>query len=258
MDCCDVKYYHIHDICSRSMIDTYFCAGSVFSDEALTIPMEKLHEEFEKDHIHGDLCIDFSVAPIIHHLISASGCFKQIILMRVTNSCIFEINRWLHDRTGAFCWKHASSFVAEKQGNSELCDHKEMQLKDVIKCVMKCNLEEENIVAPMETPQGDCVMSLWLLDNISTSQNDYLMKLRKMLECLKPGGRFIQIGSLNTTYYMNNGEKMHVFKYNKEFACSAVIGEKLIIDRCEVVPRKVKSDLSDIEASIFISAHKEN
>ncbi|KAM9299118.1 nicotinamide N-methyltransferase-like [Gastrophryne carolinensis] len=254
-----IKYYHDHDFHSRGYIDDYFCTASVFYDEALVFPMEKLYQLFKKTFsVHydietvypckGDLCIDISFGPLIHHLLSACDCFKEIILMRITDSCILETNRWLHDRTGAFSWNHTSS---------HLCEHKEMQLKNVIKHVMKCKLEEENITHPVETPQGDCVITTGLLEHSSKNQTDYVKFLRNILRCLKPGGRFILLGVLNGTYYTNNGEKFYVFKCDKEFVCSALMGERLIIDQCEVFPRCAMSDLCDFDGIIFISARKE-
>ncbi|KAM9299120.1 nicotinamide N-methyltransferase-like [Gastrophryne carolinensis] len=290
-----IRYYHLHNFHSRGYIDDYFSNDSVFHEEAVIFPMEKLHQVFEKDHIQGDLCIDISTASFIHHLHSASNCFKEIILMRHSDSCIFELNRWLHDRTGAFCWNHTSSYVAEKRGeriakildlalgsqvekivrccpNSgikkkyygyvpiqthDLCEQIEMQLKNVIKHVVRCNFENENITHPLETPQCDCLITSWFLDNICNTPNDYLMNLRKMLKCVKPGGRLILIGVLNATYFINNKEKFHVLNYNKEFVCSTLQGEKLVIELCEVCPRKSKSNLSDFDGIIFISARTE-
>ncbi|KAM9299267.1 indolethylamine N-methyltransferase-like [Gastrophryne carolinensis] len=256
MESKDLKYYHIHDFTARCLLDTYFCTDSITGDELLKFPLEKIYQVFEKGHIHGCLLIDMSCGPVIPHLHSPCEYFKQILLLRATDSCIFELRRWLHDRTGAFCWKHATSFVAEKQGKGDLCEHKEMQLKDKICHVLKCDLETENITGPLETPQGDCITTLWFLDAICKNQNDYLRKLRKMLTYLKPGGTLIMLGVLNATYYTNNGERFHAFTYNKEFVCSALVGEKLVIDECEVFPRKVKSDLCDFQAVIFICAHK--
>ncbi|KAM9299119.1 nicotinamide N-methyltransferase-like [Gastrophryne carolinensis] len=252
-----IRYYQEHDFPSRSFIDGYFSTGSVFYEEMVTFPMEKCHQVFEKDHIQGGLCIDISKGSFIHHLISASDCFKDIVLMRIKESCIFEINRWLHDRTGAFCWKHTSSYVADKQGNSDLCDHKEMQLKNKIRHMITCDLGKENITDPVETPQGDCVISYGLIDDISKTENDYICNLRQMLKCLKPGGTLILIGALNATYYINNGEKFHKLKCDKEFVCSAVMGENLIIDQCDVCPKKSKSDLCDYDGVIFICARKQ-
>ncbi|KAM9299111.1 nicotinamide N-methyltransferase-like [Gastrophryne carolinensis] len=257
MDSSSRRYYHKDDFHSRNHIEAYCSTDSIFTKEILTFPMEKLHEVFEKDRVQGDLCIDFSMSSFIHHLHSASDCFKEILLMRITDNCIFELNRWLHDRTGAFCWNHTSSFVAEKQGNSVSCECKEMQLKNKIRHVLKCDPGKDNITDPVKTPQGDCVITFWLLESISNNHNDYVRNLRKILECLKPGGRLILIGDINATYYINNGEKVYVLKCDKEFICSALLGEKLIIDICDFCPRTVKSDLCDFDGLIFISARRQ-
>ncbi|KAM9299109.1 nicotinamide N-methyltransferase-like [Gastrophryne carolinensis] len=216
--------------------------------------MEKLHQVFEKGHIQGDLCIDISFGSFMHHLLSCIDCFKEILLIRATGSCIFEINRWLHDRTGAFCWKHISSFVTEKKGMSDSCDHIEMQLKNKIKHVIMCDLKRENITDPVETPQGDCLITIVFLECVSNDHNEYGRNLKNLLKCLKPGGTFILFGSLNATYYTINGVKFHMLKCDKEFICSALLGENLIIERCEVFPRTAKSDLSDFEGVLFILA----
>ncbi|XP_075047533.1 nicotinamide N-methyltransferase-like [Mixophyes fleayi] len=259
MDCSSHKLYHVDNFDSGMFLDTYFSdkPEMVFADEALKFPMEKLHSVFKEGHIQGGLLIDVSIGALIHHLYSACGFFKDICLLKFSEKCIMELNKWLNTCTGAFNWNHTSAYLAELEGCSGQCEDREIRLKTAIKQIVICDIEKENLTDSVVLPQADCVISAWLLDFICRDHGDYIRYLRKITNLLKPGGHLILFGSLNETYCMIGQHKFHFFKYDENFAKQALTGEGFIIDHCDVLRTKTVSDLTDHEGVIFIAAHKE-
>ncbi|XP_063797876.1 nicotinamide N-methyltransferase-like [Pseudophryne corroboree] len=261
MDCSTQKFYHEHNIDTRKLVDAYFSdkPEMMFKDTSLKFPMEKLHHIFSTGNTKGEILIDVSTGPLVHHLFSACEFFKDIYLLRFREQCSMELNRWLNTRTGALDWNHASSYVTALEGNSDQCEDKEMRLKTAIKQIVNCSFEKENITDPVVLPQADCIITTWLLEVTSKDENDYISHLRKITKLLKPGGHLILLGALNGTYYMVGQEKFHVFKYDENFARNVLSGEGFIIDHCDVVIlKKVVRDLTDVDATLFITARKGN
>ncbi|XP_075696704.1 nicotinamide N-methyltransferase-like [Rhinoderma darwinii] len=227
-----------------------------FADESVLFPMEKLFNTFVLGHVKGETITDISFGPIIHHLFSACEIFKDIFILRVKETCVMELNNWLHDQTGAYDWSHTAQIIKQLEGESVQYKEKEMKLKTAIKHIVKCDIEKENLTDPLVLPQADCLITAWLLESLSKDKEDYIKNLRRFLTFLKPKGQLILFGTLNATYYTVGEEKFHSFKTNESFIRETLTGEGLIIDQCEILPRKAKSDLSDYDSIVFITAHR--
>ncbi|XP_075696715.1 nicotinamide N-methyltransferase-like [Rhinoderma darwinii] len=208
-------------------------------------------------HINGDILVDLSVGSFIHHLFSASEFFKNIIVLKVNNRCIMELKRWADERTGAFYWGHTSTFLQEKEEQSDQFEDKAGKLRSAIQHVVKYDPEKENMTEPLVLPPADCVITTWLLDVISKDQDDYIRYLRKFSRLLKPGGHLILIGVINSTYFTVGKDKFHVFAYDEDFVRKALVGEGFIIDDCKLRKRTAASVINDYKYIIFIVAHKE-
>ncbi|XP_075047497.1 nicotinamide N-methyltransferase-like [Mixophyes fleayi] len=259
MDSTCSKFYHEDDFDSRGFIDTYLSdkPEMVFGDDTLKFPLEKLHHIFSAGHIKGETVIDISIGPIVHHLYSACEFFEHIYVLRITEKCVMEVNRWLNTCTGAFQWNHTSTYVTALEGNSGQCEDKEMRLKMAIKQIVKCNIEKKNLTYSVVLPQADCVISAGILDVISKDQDDYIRYLRDIAKLIKPGGHLILLGLLNAAYFTAGQDRFHVLKCNENDLRKVVTEEGFIIDHCDVVKRKAVSDLTDYEAVIVLSAHRE-
>ncbi|PIO15415.1 hypothetical protein AB205_0136470 [Aquarana catesbeiana] len=118
MDSTTHKLYHVHGMDSRSHLDLYFSnkEDMVFAEDSLKFPMAMLHYQLSTGRVEGTFLIDISIGSFIHHLYSISKFFKKIVLLKFQEKCIMEMNRWLHDRTGAYDWSHTSSAAAELEG----------------------------------------------------------------------------------------------------------------------------------------------
>ncbi|XP_063797892.1 nicotinamide N-methyltransferase-like [Pseudophryne corroboree] len=259
MDSSSYKFYPEHDVDSREHLETYFSnrPDMVFGEDTLKFPMECLYRAFSEGHIKGDLLIDISFGSHIHHLYTASGFFKQILVLKCSEQCIMELNRWINTRTGAFDWSHIMTYMKCLEGNSDLCQDKDMTLKTAITKTMKCNIGKENLTDPEVLPPADCVISVCMLDTISKDQADYIKNLRKFIKLLKPEGYLILMGGLNTTYVMVGQDKIHMCKYDENFVRKVFTNEGFIIDHWAVHKRTSVSDLIDYDAILFIAAHRE-
>ncbi|XP_071969439.1 nicotinamide N-methyltransferase-like isoform X2 [Engystomops pustulosus] len=207
-------------------------------------------------HIKGDILIDLSCNSLVHQLYSACEFFKHIIVLKVNDRCILELKRWVDRRTGAFYWGHAAKLHGYFTGKSDQLQDKEGKVRSALQHVMKCDLAKENMTEPIDLPSADCIISAWLLDAISKDQDEYIQYLRKFSKLLKPGGHFILIGCLYTTYFIVGKDRLHMLRYDEDFARKALVGEGFVIDFCEVKKRSNVSDITDYKAIIFIAAHK--
>ncbi|XP_063797877.1 nicotinamide N-methyltransferase-like [Pseudophryne corroboree] len=251
------KVYHKDGFDSRTFLETYFSSkpDMVYADDTLKYPMKKLREIFSAGHIKGNVLIDISLGPFIHHLLTASTIFKDIYLLRFREECIMELSRWLNTRTGAFEWNHAKSYLDELDGGSDQCEDKETKMKSAINHIVKWDIDTDTV--PVVLPAADCVITAWLLDTISTDQDDYITNLKKITKFVGPGCHLILIGALNASYFTVVNEKFHIFNYDEAFVRKALTGEGFVIDHCDIFTRESVSDLSDHGAIIFITAHIE-
>ncbi|XP_066465308.1 nicotinamide N-methyltransferase-like [Eleutherodactylus coqui] len=253
------KLYHVDGFDSRQYLEIYFSdkPEMVFAEETLKFPIENLTKAFTAGLIRGEILIDLSVGPMIHHLYAACEFFKHIIVLKATDRCILELKRWLDTRTGAFHWGHATQLHVDTEGKREQLQDKEEKMRSAVQHVMKCDFEKENIIEPLDLPPADCIISAWLLDVISKDHDDFRRCLGKFLRLLNPGGHIILIGTLNATYFTVGKDKIHILRYDEDFARKALVGEGFVIDCCKVMESKVVSDLCDTKGNIFIVAHKE-
>ncbi|XP_068099843.1 indolethylamine N-methyltransferase-like [Hyperolius riggenbachi] len=258
MDCGAKKFYHKHDFDSRTFLDTYFSdkLDMVFGDDALKFPMMNFHYVFSSGFVKGDVLIDVSLGPLVHHLYSACDIFKDIIILKLNERCTMETSRWKDTRTGAYDWTHTSAHAAKLEGKSAQVQDKDEQLKAAISHVISCDFENENITHPVVLPLADCITSVFLMESICKDEEDYMKILGKMSKLLRPGGHLILIAVLNSSYFIVGGEKFHGFGFDESFVKNALSKLGFVIDYCAVQRRKNDSKLINYKAVMFIAACK--
>ncbi|XP_073457468.1 indolethylamine N-methyltransferase-like [Aquarana catesbeiana] len=258
MDSTTHQFYHIHGWDSRDDLDLYYSnkEDMVFANDTLKFPMESLHYHLNSGQVKGTFMIDISAGSFIHHLLSASNCFQKIIILKLQEKCIMEVTRWLHDRTGAYDWTHASGAAAVLEGTREQLQETEMRLRSSVKQILKCDFEQEDITSPVQLPLADCIISALILESISKNEDEYMKNLEKILKMLKCGGQLLLFGLVDSTYKTVKGKRIHRFKCNEEFVKNALGKLGLVIDYYAVKTRSNVSDLTDYRAVLFIVAHK--
>ncbi|XP_068130613.1 nicotinamide N-methyltransferase-like [Hyperolius riggenbachi] len=259
MDCSETKLYHEHGFCSKSFLETYFSENStmVFGDETMKFPIEKMNEMCASGDIKGDVLTDISIGPLIHHLYPMCDIFKQLFLLRFSERCILELRKWCIDGTGAFNWSHIQSIAAGLFGDSKQLETKHALLRSAIKQIVKCHSDREYLTHPLQLPQADCVSSCWILEVISTDEARYQSNLKKIGDCVKPGGYLLLVGAVNGTFFTVGNQRMHLFNHNEDFVKDALAKEGFTVIKCEVLQRKAESDLSDYKGMSFIAARKD-
>ncbi|KAM5164226.1 nicotinamide N-methyltransferase-like [Mantella aurantiaca] len=206
--------------------------------------------------VTGKTLIDISIGSFIHHLYSASNYFQKMVVLKFNEKCIMELNRWLHDRTGAYDWTHTSTTAAELEGNRDHHQEKESCLKSSIKQILKCDFEEENITSPVELPLADCVILFLIMNVINKNDDEYMRNLEKISKLLKPGGCLLLFSVIDATYFLTGGERFQFFKHDEDFVKNAHSKLGLVIDYCAVQRRCNVSDLTDYKAAMFTVAIK--
>ncbi|XP_077334688.1 nicotinamide N-methyltransferase-like [Lithobates pipiens] len=259
MDPAPHKFYHIHGFHSRSFLDSYGSSKPemAFNFECLKYPIKKFYDTFSSGEFKGDVLIDVTIGPFIQHLFVALEYFRDIILLKPSDHCIVEVKKWTDSRTGAFDWSHCSTLATEMEGNRVGHEHKEIKLREAITHVVKFNLNKENLTDPIKLPQADCLVFWSTLDCISKDLEDYVRNFKRFSKLLKPGGRLILYGSLNSTFLIVGGEKFHMVKLNENDLRSMLINEGFVITHFEVTQKLAVTDLIDFDSIVFCTAYKE-
>ncbi|KAG9464329.1 hypothetical protein GDO78_020121 [Eleutherodactylus coqui] len=107
------KVYHKHGMNTRSLLQTYFSCNTdnEFGEETLNFLMKKIHDALAAGNFKGKTAYDFSFASLIHQLYTVCDCYPEITILKLNDTCIMELNKWLAMRTGAFDWSHAHNYV---------------------------------------------------------------------------------------------------------------------------------------------------
>ncbi|XP_077111120.1 nicotinamide N-methyltransferase-like [Ranitomeya variabilis] len=276
------KFYLEDNFDSKQFLEQYFTVNpkTNLSADFLEFPMKNLTKTFSEGKIKGDTLIDLSVGPMVCHLLAACDYFKNIIVLKSRDRCITELKRWADSQTGLLDWGHAAKPYVDTEGKSYYTRNlKEIQIYEMLRQyliptsivylseeekvrsaaqhVMKIDLEKENIIEPKVLRPADAIISAGLLDVISKGFDNYMKYVRKFAKKVKPGGYFILIGDLDTTYYTVGKDKFHAMNYNEDLVEKALVGEGFVVDRSEVKKRTAVSDLTDYKDVLFMVAHKQ-
>ncbi|XP_066463522.1 nicotinamide N-methyltransferase-like [Eleutherodactylus coqui] len=254
------KVYHKHGMNTRSLLQTYFSCNTdnEFGEETLNFLMKKIHDALAAGNFKGKTAYDFSFASLIHQLYTVCDCYPEITILKLNDTCIMELNKWLAMRTGAFDWSHAHNYVKGLHCTSDQEDlNKEENLKTCIKRILKFDLQKANITDPEVLEQTDCIITAWLLEAVSQDQNDYIKNFQTITDLLKPEGLLIVIGCLHASYYKVDEDTYHVFTYGECFFRQNLANEGFKIHSCEMLDRKIQSDLTDYKQFFVVTAIKE-
>ncbi|XP_063797884.1 nicotinamide N-methyltransferase-like [Pseudophryne corroboree] len=208
--------------------------------------------------IKGETLFDISLGSIVHQLFDITDFFKEIIILKLRESCIMELNKWVKTRTGAFSWTHACQALTELGDISDPEEVQEEKLKETIKRIVKIDFRKENLTDPEVLPPADCILTAWVLDVVSHDKQDYIRNLRKMSKLLKPGGHLILIACINITYYTAGNERLHALNYDESFVKKTLTDEGYEIESCELLDRKVENDFTDYKKLMVLTAVKGN
>ncbi|XP_066463527.1 nicotinamide N-methyltransferase-like [Eleutherodactylus coqui] len=258
LDMPKLKVYHKDGMDTRSFLQTYYDRDTGFGEESLNFIMKKIHEALAAGKFKGKTAYDFSIGSIIHQLYTVSYCYPDITILKLNDTCIMELNKWLAMRTGAFDWSHAHNYVKGLYCSSDQEDlNKEENLKTCIKRILKFDLQKANITDPEVLEQADCIITAWLLETVCHDQNEYVKYFQRMTDYLKPGGLLILFGVLNSSYFKVGEDRYHIFTCDECFLRQNLANRGFKIYSSEVLDSKIQSDLTDYKQIIVVTAIKE-
>ncbi|KAM4051653.1 nicotinamide N-methyltransferase-like [Anomaloglossus baeobatrachus] len=256
MDSCPVLYYPKHEINTKMLLEEYFSQHVPYSTfKESTINMQRcFYKAFSSGLVCGKTLIDFSIGPIIMHLISVCEFFEEISILKVNDVTIKELELWRNKDPKSFDWSQTSKLFMEiKQLNCDGWEEEEEILRGKIKEILKCDLGKDYLDT---LPKFDCATSVWFLEIISKDHEDYRKNLRKINNLVKMGGYLLCYASVNTSFFKIGKDKFHVVTCDESFYKKVISEEGFEIKHEENLEKIMISGIVDHDRVMFIVAQK--
>ncbi|XP_066460919.1 nicotinamide N-methyltransferase-like isoform X2 [Eleutherodactylus coqui] len=254
-----LKHYYDEEFDPKLLDETHFSHGNIpIIEENVVYPVRILHELFCSGKVKGDTLLDVSIGGSVYQLMSASNCFKEIYVMNFTDCNINHFKKWLETEEDATDWSFVFKKVCEFEGNSDKWQEKEEQVKKAIKRVIKWENFENSAVKPQLLPTVDCVLSLWQLDGVSKTKEEYQSNMKKFTCSLRPGGQLILFSAVNMSHYMVGKHKFFILPLERDFIRESVTNAGFDIEKEDYLSRKVITDIVDYDGLLCILARKQS
>ncbi|XP_063775381.1 nicotinamide N-methyltransferase-like [Pseudophryne corroboree] len=252
------KHYDDDDFKAKEFVETHFAdEHNSIMEENIGHPAKILHELFSSGQVTGEILIDISIGAIIYQLLSASNIFKKIYVIDFTDANIKHFKQWLEKGKDATDWSFASKRVCELQGNRDGWQEQEEKVRRAIKNVVKWDIFENSCIDPLLVPMADCVISLWIINVISKTKEDFQKNVKSFTSRLKIGGHLLLFTVLGMTYYRVGNHKHFVLTVDEAFVREAVINAGFVIEKTDLWNGIAESDIVDYKQLFFILARKE-
>ncbi|KAG8550448.1 hypothetical protein GDO81_025517 [Engystomops pustulosus] len=235
-------------------LNTYF-RSNPYRDELVKFILDSQFAAFNTGNFKGKSLYDLSVFSLIHQLMIAYEYYPEITILKVNETSVKEMEKWLQTDAGAFDWTYAYDYVKQIKGNSDL--NVEENLKKSIKKILKIDFQKDNLTDPVVLEQADCVVTGWLSEKMCQEKNEYIKSFQKIIKLLKPGGLLIVIECLNATFFKVGEEICYVFKHDESFLKEYLANEGFKIVFCKVLDSKIVSPMTDYNKIIYVAAVKE-
>uniref|UniRef100_A0A8C5MVY7 Uncharacterized protein n=1 Tax=Leptobrachium leishanense TaxID=445787 RepID=A0A8C5MVY7_9ANUR len=253
------KHYHDEAFHPKNFLDTHFSDDSYpLIEESQGFPIEQLHKEIESGCLDGEIMIDFSVGATAGHMIPASRKFSKIYVVEFTDANICEFQKWLDKEPGCCSFSYGAKLACKLEGcSSESWEEKEDRARQAIAGMVKWDVFEDGHTVPANLPQADAILSVFALNAVSKTEEDYKSNLEKLCSRLKVGGCFMLFLGINMTFYKIDDQKFFMLKVDEDFVKQAVRKAGIAIEREIVLPSKKNCDLVDYDSLICIIGRKE-
>ncbi|XP_077312253.1 indolethylamine N-methyltransferase-like [Lithobates pipiens] len=251
------KHYHDDDLDAKEFVNNHFSHGNIsIIEESMGFPIRIIHEMASTGQLKGDKVLDISIASIIYQLFSTSNIFKEIYVVQMTDASFKHFKEWLDNDIKATNWSYATKRVCYLEGNRQGWKEKEDQVRKVIKGVYKWDNHETNGLDPKVVPQVDCVLSVWLLNVISRTKEDFLRNLERFTSRLKLGGQLMLFLVLNMTFYKVGHHHYFCLSLNETEVQELVIKAGFVIEKSSFIKAAEPSDIVNYSHMSFVLARK--
>ncbi|XP_063775383.1 nicotinamide N-methyltransferase-like [Pseudophryne corroboree] len=246
------------DFNAKEFVETHFSHGEIdIIEECMGQPVKILHELFSSGQMTGQILIDISVGAVIYQLLSASNVFKEIYVMEFTDANIKHFKKWLEKGEDATDWSFTSKLVCDRQGNRDGWQEPEEKVRRAIKNVVKWDIFKNSCIDPQLVPIADCVISLWIINVISKTKEEFQRNVKSFTSRLKIGGHLLLFTVLDMTYYRVGQHKHFILTVDEAFVRESVVNAGFVIEKTDLWNATVESDIVDYKHMLFILARKE-
>ncbi|XP_063797871.1 indolethylamine N-methyltransferase-like [Pseudophryne corroboree] len=172
-------YLYLHEYDPKDFLTMYLSPTSdkQLFYEIVIFPMKEL----QKLNISGDVLIDFTTGPVILQLLPICKNFNEFIVLEAKDSFIKELEKWVKKEERGFDWNHLSQYFPELGSDWEKWLEKEEILRKRVKNVKKCDLDKANPTEPFVLEKVDCVLSAYVMQQLSKDKDSYLKNLKKII-----------------------------------------------------------------------------
>ncbi|XP_072283054.1 indolethylamine N-methyltransferase-like [Pyxicephalus adspersus] len=206
--------------------------------------------------LKGEKILDISIGSVIYQLFSISNICKEIHVVQLTNASFKHFKQWLENDKGATDWSYTSKRVCHLESNRQEWKEKEDQLRKVIKGVYKWDNHETNSLSSKLVPQVDCVISLYILNVVSKTKDDFLRNLKSFTSTLKIGGQLLLFMVLNMTFYKVGSHRYFCLTLVEEDVQEVVINAGFIIEKSTLTKAVEPNDIVNYSHVCYILARK--
>nr|XP_003228834.1 PREDICTED: nicotinamide N-methyltransferase isoform X1 [Anolis carolinensis] len=242
----------------QAYLEFFKLESDSLGNEAVTFYLECFCKTFTPDFLKGDTLIDLGSGPCIFQFMSACESFENIIASDYVDGNLQEIEKWWKNKPGAFDWSSIGMYVCQLEGNRAKWPEKEAKLRRAIQQVLKCDVNQQNPMAPLRLPLVDCVLSTECLESACKDLASYKAALSNIGSLLKPGGHLVLSGLLESTFLVVGSQKFSILFLTEKFQREALAESGFTIIQYKTQRRidKEMLDLCDFAAFYFIIAQK--
>ncbi|KAM4015607.1 nicotinamide N-methyltransferase-like [Anomaloglossus baeobatrachus] len=241
----------------KDFVESHFSYGEIsIIEENVGALLKRLHDLFSSGKVKGDTLLDMSAGGVLFPIFSACDVFKKIYVMNFTDSSDIHFKKWLEKKEGATDWSFVSKRVCQLEGKADGWQEKEEQVRKAIEGVVKFDITTGS-VASVVLPQVDCVMSAYLFNAICHNKEDITRNLKTLTSWLKVEGHLVFMIALNMSFYRVGQHKFAALTVDEKFVKESVTKAGFVIEKEEVIPTSVESDIVDYKNLLFLVARKE-
>uniref|UniRef100_A0A8C5WMJ8 Uncharacterized protein n=1 Tax=Leptobrachium leishanense TaxID=445787 RepID=A0A8C5WMJ8_9ANUR len=206
--------------------------------------------------VKGEVLVDLSIGATPFQLFNLYKCLKKVIILEANDCCVEDSQKWLEKNPGTYHWGHAAKIAVKLEGNSDNGEGIEDDLRSRVEQVLRCNFNKENPTDPFILQKADCVISLYITGDISTTLESYSHNVGELAKLLKIGGRLIMIDTFDGVYFTVGEHKFNIANMNEK-DLRQVMGDKgLSIDYLEVMDSKIPNDVAHYGQIFCVGAVK--
>ncbi|CAH2320337.1 nicotinamide N-methyltransferase-like [Pelobates cultripes] len=251
------KHYHDKNYPAKRFVEIYFCDDrNPLIEESMEFPLEQIHKDIDSGLVKGETLIDFSMGATATHLIPVCSGFKDIYVVEVNKVNIDEFEKWRQSKEDAVHFSYGAKVHHKLEGGREAWHLKEDKIRQAIKGVIQWDISNDDQV-PVDLPQADCVLSVYLLNVISKDKEAFQRNMKKITSRLKIGGSLLLIFVINMTFYEVDDHKFFVLKVDEDFIKHSVINAGFVLENVNVLPRQKNTKLVDHDAVMYVRGRKE-